>query len=137
MSVRILLTLILFFLLHLQSFAQHSEDITLIFSHQQGVENSASPTGKKKKRIIPHLFKPGFLIFKTTLYPQLGMSCYFKEQCTEFCGDLIEEFGLFKGYFISFDRIVRCNRFAPLESYPSALSKEGKVIEQIEFYQNP
>ena len=135
-SLRLLVTVALFLSLYSQSLAQSNKDLNFIFSHKQDLENPTRDVIKKKKRIIPYIFKPGYLFFKHTIYDQLGMSCYFKNQCNEFCGDLIEEFGLFKGYFVSFDRVVRCNRFAPIESYPSALTSDGKVIDELRFYQN-
>ncbi len=115
------------------SYAQDSKDLDLIFS-TRAASALSTQIDKKRKRIIPYLFKPGFSLYQKVIYPQLGLTCFFQNQCIDFCGELIERHGLAKGYFISMDRIARCNRLLPLETYPAGLADNGKVIDRVADY---
>lgn len=115
------------------SFAQGMKDLDLIFSSSTP-STLTNQIDKKRKRIIPYLFKPGFIFYKKVVYPQLGLTCFFHHQCIDFCGDLIERYGLAKGYFISLNRVARCNRLLPLETYPAGLSDDGRVIDSLADY---
>lgn len=128
------LTLI-FILIQFACSAQNPSDLQLIFSHSQNPKKIES-VPSRHKRVVPYLFKPGFLVFKHGIYNQMGLTCIYDRPCLEFCGDLIEKFGLIKGYFLSFDRMVRCNRLTPLETYPSSLTTRGKIIDSISDYHN-
>ena len=134
MVYKFFLTLILI-LIQFACYAQNPSDFELIFTHSQNPKKVESEPSKHK-RVVPYLFKPGFLVFKHGIYNQMGLTCIYDHPCMDFCGDLIERFGLVKGYFLSFDRIVRCNRLTPLETYPSSLAKGGKIVDCISYYHN-
>lgn len=126
---------IIFTFIQLPGYAQNSSDLQLILSHRQNIKVvSKDASTDKRRRIVPYVFKPGFLVFKHGIYNQMGLTCIFDRPCIDFCGDLIERFGLVKGYFLSIDRIVRCNRLTPLETYPSSLSTSTKVIDSVGNY---
>ena len=136
MSNKLRLTLILIFI-QLACYAQETSDLSLVLSSSLNTETVSlhEPT-VKRKRLVPYLFKPGFFAFKHVIYNQMGMTCIYQHPCMNFCGALIERYGVVKGYFLSFDRVVRCNRLSPIETYPSGLSANGKLIDYVSDYQN-
>lgn len=132
-----LLIIAIVIFIHCDCIAQKPSNLELIFSQDLKIENTTSSKPEtKRNRIVPYLFKPGYFLFKHTVYNQMGLTCVFKKPCMDFCGDLIGKYGIVKGYFISFDRVVRCNRLTPLETYPTSLSFEGKIIDVVMDYQN-
>lgn len=136
MGYRFFFTLVILFI-HFTCFSQHATDLKLILSPSQtNLTTQEYKPITKHKRIVPYLFKPGYLLFKHVLYNQMGLTCVYNQPCMDFCGELIERYGLVKGYFLSFDRIVRCNRLTPLETYPSGLTLNGKLIDSVSDYQN-
>ena len=136
MSNKFSITLILIFI-QLACSAQSTSDLELILSSSLNTKsNSSHKLPVRHKRFIPYLFKPGFLAFKHVIYNQMGTTCIYLHPCIDFCGAIIERYGLVKGYFLSFDRIVRCNQLSPIETYPSGLSAYGKLIDSVSDYQN-
>lgn len=136
MSNKLSITLILI-LAQLACYAQEISDLELILSSSLNTKSiSSQEPAARHKRVVPYLFKPGFLAFKHILYNQMGMTCIYHNPCMNFCGQLIERYGFVKGYFLSFDRIVRCNRLSPIETYPSGLTAHGKLIDYVSDYQN-
>ncbi|MDM8515958.1 membrane protein insertion efficiency factor YidD [Desulfobacterales bacterium HSG16] len=45
--------------------------------------------------------------------PLLGSTCRFYPSCSEYAYTAISRYGLFKGSFLSFKRILRCHPFHP------------------------
>lgn len=136
MSNKLTITLILI-LIQLACSAQNASDLDLILASSLDTQSvSAHNHPIRHKRVVPYLFKPGFLAFKHVIYNQMGMTCIYQHPCMDFCGALIESYGFLKGYFLAFDRIVRCNRLSPIETYPSGLTAYGKLIDSVSDYQN-
>lgn len=48
-------------------------------------------------------------IYQQTLSPLLGHNCRFVPTCSEYTIGAINEYGVFKGIYLGFKRILRCN----------------------------
>ena len=42
----------------------------------------------------------------------LGHNCKFYPSCSEYMKQAIEKYGIFKGFFLGFFRLLRCNPFS-------------------------
>lgn len=51
-------------------------------------------------------------VYQKTVSPLLGKSCRFIPSCSQYAIDAIKEYGVFKGIFMGFKRIIRCNPFS-------------------------
>ncbi|MEE8480841.1 MAG: membrane protein insertion efficiency factor YidD [Desulfobacterales bacterium] len=61
------------------------------------------------KRIFLILIKT----YQYVLSPILGPSCRFYPTCSDYAYQSVTRYGLIKGVFIAFKRIVRCHPFSP------------------------
>ena len=50
--------------------------------------------------------------YQKLLSPQISAGCLYSPTCSEFSRQLIFRYGIFKGVFLSADRLMRCNQFA-------------------------
>ena len=48
-------------------------------------------------------------VYKFLISPILGNSCRYIPTCSEYTIDALKTFGLFKGLFLSFKRIISCH----------------------------
>ena len=78
---------------------------------------------KSKNYII--MFNPVNTVFSSLMYcyqkilsPQMSSSCIYTPSCSNFSKQLIHEYGLIKGIFLSADRIMRCNRVSAADISP-------------------
>ena len=47
--------------------------------------------------------------YKYLISPLLGSNCRYQPTCSEYSIDALKTWGLFKGLFMSFKRIIKCN----------------------------
>lgn len=52
-------------------------------------------------------------LYKYLISPILPPSCRFAPSCSEYSIEAIKKYGVFKGGYLSFRRVVRCNPFHP------------------------
>jgi hypothetical protein len=52
-------------------------------------------------------------LYQVTLSPLLPPSCRFYPSCSRFTYEAIEKYGFFRGGWMGFRRILRCNPFHP------------------------
>ncbi len=52
-------------------------------------------------------------LYKYLISPVLPPSCRFMPSCSEYSIEAIKKYGAFKGGYLSFRRIVKCNPFHP------------------------
>ena len=86
---------------------------------------------KKKKNINPFslLYNGTLNIYQKHLSAQLDANCAFEITCSRFSRLMVSDFGLVKGYFLTFDRLGRCNHISTIESHPIRINSSGKIIE--------
>ena len=92
---------------------------------------------KNKGKTLFLAYNPVSLLLKGAMFgyqngisPQLGKHCLYDLSCSNFSKHAIYEFGIFKGVFLSADRILRCNRISHLDLHPLTLHpKTGRYID--------
>lgn len=127
--------LIIFLCCATVSFAQNTAyDLQLLGKQQHEV----GAFGKVKKK---RSFKPLSLLYAGTLgfyqsqiSPQWGANCAFELTCSRFSAEMIKEYGLAKGFFMTFDRLGRCNKLSIYETLPLRINPQGKIIDPLAFY---
>jgi len=117
-----------------------SSDLDLLAEHN--VEVAENTSDYNDKEVIETKGKSGFArynplsllakgamsSYQHAFSPQLGQRCNYEMSCSNFSKHAIEEFGIFKGVFVSADRILRCNRISYSKIHPTKLNlKTGKV----------
>jgi putative membrane protein insertion efficiency factor len=67
----------------------------------------------KAGKIAEYVFLYSIRGYQTLLSPMLGHHCRFTPTCSEYAYQAIKKYGLIKGTFMSFRRILRCHPFHP------------------------
>ena len=75
-----------------------------------------------------NLAKGAMLLYQNVLSPQLSKACPYEITCSNFSKQAIQKFGIFKGVFLSADRITRCNRIALLDVHLRNINPENGAI---------
>jgi len=86
-------------------------------------------------KVFRILFKPlewlmlGFVyLYKYLISPLLPKSCKFTPTCSTYAVKAIKEFGVFRGFFMSIRRIIRCNPWNKDKSFdPVPDNIKGKI----------
>ncbi len=111
----------------------YSFDLLLIEEHHTPqVISSNAGTKKKVSQIINPLYwlyKGSITLYQKQLSPQLATHCIYETSCSRFSKQLISHHGLFKGFFLSCDRITRCNRITYSDSSPLRRNATGLLRE--------
>ena len=111
------------------------------FAHYHGAGNSEQVLQNRHQSFIAR-YNPVSLVLKGALLgyqklvsEQLARSCPYEITCSNFSKQAIGEFGIFKGVFISADRILRCNRIALLDISPLNVNPAtGAIIDSPNMY---
>jgi len=111
------------------------------FAHYHGAGNSEQMLQSKRHSIIAQ-YNPVSLVLKGALLgyqkivsQQLARGCPYEITCSNFSKQAIGEFGIFKGVFISADRILRCNRIGLLDVSPLSINPAtGAIIDSPNMY---
>lgn len=62
--------------------------------------------------------------------PQISAECMYETSCSKFGVLLLKDYGLFKGVFLTADRLMRCNRFAAMDIRLDDVDRtSGKVMD--------
>ena len=88
----------------------------------------------KKYNPVNMVFGGLLFIYQNTLSTQFSATCLYSPSCSEFSKQAIVNHGLFKGIFLSADRVMRCNRIAATGIHPIRI-ENGKVTDPVNFYQ--
>jgi len=93
--------------------------------HRAQVQQEMNPgTGRSRAKT------GGIRWYQNHIGPQLATQCVFSLTCSRFSDQAFREFGFLKGYFLSFDRVMRCNKITVLETFPVRLDALGKIREE-------
>jgi putative component of membrane protein insertase Oxa1/YidC/SpoIIIJ protein YidD len=111
------------------------------FAHYRGAGNSEQALENRRPGFIAK-YNPVSLVLKGSLFAyqkivsqQLARQCPYEITCSNFSKLAIEEFGIFKGIFISADRIMRCNRIGLLDVPPLSVNPAtGAIIDPPNLY---
>jgi putative component of membrane protein insertase Oxa1/YidC/SpoIIIJ protein YidD len=129
--MRIVYLILIFFLYAGNSVSAQSwkDDADLLLSNRQV---STAPAIKEPSKG----FNPGKIMYNISMgfyqkhiSAQMGTNCIYETTCSRFSRKLVSEYGVVKGFFLSLDRVGRCNKLAYAEASPLRLNREGKIIE--------
>lgn len=91
---------------------------------------------KPKKNTFIRKINPVFLFFGSLMYgyqkfisSQLASNCAYEPHCSAFSKEVIREYGLFKGIFLSADRLTRCTPFTLIDINSMPVNVNSKVID--------
>lgn len=147
LQIKIICTLSLSFLLNLVGFSQDlirsNKDIIFAIKDQENkkIKRVRTYVYKKQKSFIKK-YNPISLTFGSLLYfyqnalsPQFSADCLFHPTCSDFSKQAIQEYGIFKGVFLSADRITRCNRIAATSIHPLKFNEHNHhADDEIKLY---
>jgi putative membrane protein insertion efficiency factor len=51
------------------------------------------------------------MLYRKAVSPFLTPRCRFYPSCSEYCYDAVKQYGILKGLFLGFGRILRCHPF--------------------------
>lgn len=79
--------------------------------------------GRSRNKIVKYnpvnvVFSGLMFCYQKVFSPQLSASCVFAPSCSHFSKQLMREYGLIKGLFLTADRITRCNRVSAADFSP-------------------
>ena len=74
------------------------------------------------------------LLYQNVVSPEIFSHCLYYCSCSNFSKKAIQEFGLFKGVFMSADRLLRCNVIAINDFPPEVFNKDELVIDEPQDY---
>jgi putative component of membrane protein insertase Oxa1/YidC/SpoIIIJ protein YidD len=111
------------------------------FAHYHGKGNNDKALQSRQSNAFAR-YNPVTLVLKGALLgyqklvsEQLARSCPYEISCSNFSKQAIHEFGIFKGVFISADRILRCNRIGVLDISPVRINPvTGAIIDSPNMY---
>lgn len=111
------------------SFGQHAlQDLQLI-ERYDALKSKKEARQKRKVTPLNFIYHISIDLYQSQLSPQLDANCAFEITCSRFSRLMVQDFGLLKGYFLTFDRLGRCNHISVVESNPLRLNSENKIIE--------
>jgi putative membrane protein insertion efficiency factor len=64
-------------------------------------------------------------LYQNTLSQQLSASCLFEPSCSQYGKRAIRHYGIFKGIFLTADRITRCNKIAARDIHPLTINENS------------
>lgn len=114
---------------HVVSAQSFRSDFDLL---EKSEKKTAATTPVKKTRHwnpLANGYLLGVTFYQRVISEQMATNCAFELTCSRFSKQMVSEFGIVKGYFLTFDRLSRCTRISPLETYPIRLSATGKILE--------
>jgi len=117
------------------------QDLDLLFGHNSHSEHdhrdefndktvfkTKSKSAFARYNPVTLLAKGAMSTYQHAFSPQLGQRCNYEMSCSNFSKHSIEEFGIFKGVYLSADRVLRCNRITYSKIHPVKINlKTGKV----------
>lgn len=91
--------------------------------------------GKKTYNPFYHILSSSMYLYQKVLSAQLSRGCAFNPSCSQYSKDLIKEYGIIKGTFLSSDRITRCTRISLADKSLYHFDKgDGKMHETVDRY---
>jgi uncharacterized protein len=116
-------------------FAQDTQADLQRLSAQALPAKAFGQTAKKRSFNPLSILYAGTLgLYQKQISPQWGANCAFELTCSRFSGAMVNEYGLAKGFFLTFDRMARCNKISFFETLPVRINAQGKIIDKPEFY---
>jgi putative component of membrane protein insertase Oxa1/YidC/SpoIIIJ protein YidD len=102
--------------------------------------NNTNPLVYKSNNVLARYnpfslsLKGAMLFYQKVVSPQLFKSCIYELSCSNYAKHAIHQFGLFKGVFLSADRLMRCNSIAKDEIPAFRFNNNDKAMDEPEKY---
>lgn len=139
-KISICFFLIGFFLINRMNAQSFQQDYLKIanadFNDYTYKESSPSFLLPDSKNIIVK-YNPVSLVMSSMMYvyqlyfsKQISAGCLFNPSCSNMSKQLIKEFGLVKGVFLSADRLTRCNRIAATDVHAIRINPADQKIHE-------
>jgi putative component of membrane protein insertase Oxa1/YidC/SpoIIIJ protein YidD len=109
-------------------------DLMLLKGIDTNIPEQQVKIQRKKLNLGFSLYQSSIGLYQKHISAQIGANCVFEVSCSRFSRQLVDEFGIVKGFFLSLDRVGRCNKLTLIETSPARLNTSGKVVEQIDDY---
>jgi uncharacterized protein len=109
-------------------------DLSLMRAQQINSSSSISKKAKKNTTLLSTLSSLPLDLYQKQISRQWGHTCYFEIPCSDFSGQLIQQYGAVKGFFLTIDRFGKCNKLSLSETLPSRINDKGKIIDSVTFY---
>lgn len=118
------------------------KDLKMVSKKSKVVKHRTNPYIYKNEKSVLKKYNPVSLTFGGLLYIyqnaityQFAAGCIYCPTCSEFSKRSIKEFGLFKGFLLSADRLSRCSKIAATDIHPLRIDdKSHRAIDLIEYY---
>jgi uncharacterized protein len=113
--------------------AQNIEsDLALL--RAQAVSSTSNVVEKKSASILSGVVALPGKFYQNNVSEQWGHTCYFEISCSDFNNQLIQRYGILKGFFLSIDRYAKCNKLSFYETLPNRINAKGQIIDSVHFY---
>jgi putative membrane protein insertion efficiency factor len=105
----------------------HSHKRPYIFKNEKNILIKYNPVS---------LTLGGMLYFyQNVISQQLSSNCLYQPTCSDFSKQAIAEYGIFKGIFLSTDRLTRCNKISGIDIHPVTMNeKTNKSEDPVSLY---
>jgi|GEM_PF-6181512 len=82
-------------------------------------------------------FKGALKVYNKLITDQILNDCIYEHSCSEFSQGAFNRFGLIKGFLMTCDRLMRCNRATLAETSRFQLTRTGRIKDDWDEYQKP
>lgn len=113
----------------------------LLFSLSSGAQNRIADLSSivKIEKSVPQSEKKSFFrgllsIYDRHVSEQIINDCIYEHSCSNFSQGAFRTYGLIKGYFLTFDRLTRCNRASSIQIAPVRINQNGKIRDHWSSY---
>ena len=72
-------------------------------------------------------FKGLLSVYNKHISDQILNDCIYEHSCSNFSQGAFSQFGLIKGYFLTIDRLTRCNRASLVQIAPVRINNQGQI----------
>ncbi|HBS88916.1 MAG: hypothetical protein A2W91_05680 [Bacteroidetes bacterium GWF2_38_335] len=96
-----------------------------------------APNGFVKYNPVSLMLGGMMFFYQSSISPQFFANCLYNPTCSEFSKKLVKRYGIFKGVFLTADRLTRCNSFSARNIAPGKKDRvSGKVNETPDIYKS-
>lgn len=105
----------------------HTEKRNYIFKNQPKVFKNSNP--------ISLIYGGSLYVYQNFVSQHFSADCLYDPSCSDFSKQVVKEYGLIKGGFLSFDRLSRCNRIAATDLDPAMINENShRFSDPIKWY---
>lgn len=107
-------------------FIQQNTDTQSTFKEREYIFDDSKKSVFVKYNPLAITLGGALYIYQNSISYQFSATCLCHPSCSEYSKQAIAEFGIFKGVFLSADRITRCNKVAAIDIHPLTINEKTK-----------